>query len=1250
MCIFTENYVKMNLTLSLLLVGFLWATDSANAQHSVSVVPSALQYNETSTNLTGNLTVILSQPYLEDVWVQLSTVPSQQSNLVFQTTNAVRIVATTTSSPTIDFSVPDGTLDSAVYGIEIVPAVTNAGAAGLYTDLQSAVVFVSNLCPSVASPTAGAVIGPIPATVPYTFNYTVKDVPTDLSSMIVRWRFSEGGPLVTVTGAVGSVSHTYMAQGTNTVWMQAEDKDGGFSPEIAFTVTVGPTPAVMIFPPFGPLVETPNMGEKDFIVVQLTSAFTNAVTVNLAVTPANSAYNGTLTLETNRVVFPPGVLGQSQEKKVYISSVKDGTQASSINGFTITPTVTATPAAIDFYAGHLMSGEVRILNVAPEIVMPVASTNVAYSIPQGIDWSFFWSITDVMKDWTNGGVTTTWYWGDGTTTVAYTLGGRSGSVTHNYWATGDMVIRVVAMDKDGAFSEVQFTVRVLPSKFVHVAPLGPVSGTAYAGAAGLGNGLIFSAEARTRFIEQDIYEFMYDFSTPSATLMAVPYKTSPVTGTYRLTNYLARVSGIPGQNAFGTPDGYKMYDSFFYVWRGAGQGLPGSALNPATASPSVAITLAEEDRSVEAVFSREWCPPDNVGDINSDGIPDPLAILYGFPTLLGNDLASANDYNADLDFLPGAAGGDGLLSGTTNTWAAVGSPFTAFLEIRGFHTGLNNTQFGSDPDFGPGEMEVYTDYGMSAERPTDPTKLDTDGDEFPDGWEYYFWYNALVNQLTGLRYNPSDVAAGLLIGWPDIYSTYDPLTPATDSGTRDLDNDGVLDLEELAAGTNPIRWDTDGDGLSDGWEISHGFNPNDASDARPVFTPASGFTATNSLIVRIATADGAEIRYTLDGSLPTSSSTLYQADSPITLTQSATVQAKAFRTGMLESAAAVATYTLIQTVALPVLTPADGTRFTTLRKVTMSCATAGVEIRYTLDGTEPTRESLLYTQAFNIAQTTTFKVKAFKGDIAESDTVTATYYRLALLNEAVDATNLLVATGGDASWFAQTTETHDGIDAAQSGTVTHNQSTWMETSVTGPGTLSFWWRTSCEDDPDADNWDYVNFAVDGIERHRLDGIMAWQQVALTLGSGTHTLRWTYKKDESLDGGADGAWVDQLSFMPGVPTATGTTPVPVPYAWLDQYPALLELAGGDYEAAALADMDGDGHVGWQEYVSGSNPTNRESVLRSLISTNKDTRWIAWTPDLGTARVYSVVGRTNLTDAVWGPTNAGSRFFRVNVDMP
>jgi len=808
---------------------------------TVTVVPGAARYNE--TNGIGSLFFSLSKAYVEDVYVSLSISPAGQSNIVMGLSDFTVIERGKTNSEPISFAILDGTPLSKLQGLVLTPVLSN----NTYYSARAVRVYVDNQQPNVVKPVAGSTVGPIPATVPYSFPFDVRDVDADLASIVTTWDFGDGSDTLVLTGATGRAWHTFTTPGTTTVRMTARDKDyqsGDLYQEVEFTVVVGTPPAVSILTPSGAISETPNTGEKDYIEVELSSAYTNAVTVNLAVTPVNNAVNGTLTLEKYQVVFPAGNIGENKRQKVYIASVKDGTDASSGAGFTITPTVTATTGAVAFY-GAPNPGEVRILNVPPTLNQPTApatATEISAEIPQNGEWTFYWDITDVSIDAPL--LQTTWYWGDGTTT---TVLGRSGNVSHIYTAVGDITIHVVTVDKDGGSDDVYFKVRVSPAKSVNVTPVGPVLAGAYASAPGLGNGLIFSEDAVNRYIQEDVYFFKYTPGLTAANVIAVPYKTSPVTGSYRLTNYIARVSGLPGSTAIGTPDGTNAMDSFFYTWVGADQGLPEEAVVP-LASPVVSVSLpasqttgttggststsSVEIRQIQAVFSREYRGTDNIGDINNDGIPDPIAIQYGFPTLLGSDLVSALGYNGDGDYLPGAASDNvGLINGTSNTtWAAVGRPFTAFLEIRGYHEGLNNPRYNSNPDYGPGEEELLAQ-GMSPERPTSPITDDTDGDGYPDGWEYYFWYNAAVNGLTGRKYNPQDIASGALLDWPEIYAKFDPIIPATDpADKRDLDGDGLLDIEELATGTNPIHWDSDGDGMCDGWEVLRGLNPSNADD------------------------------------------------------------------------------------------------------------------------------------------------------------------------------------------------------------------------------------------------------------------------------------------------------------------------------------------------------------------------------------------------------------------------------------
>ena len=334
------------------------------------------------------------------------------------------------------------------------------------------------------------------------------------------------------------------------------------------------------------------------------------------------------------------------------------------------------------------------------------------------------------------------------------------------------------------------------------------------------------------------------------------------------------------------------------------------------------------------------------------------------------------------------------------------------------------------------------------------------------------------------------------------------------------------------------------------------------------------------------------------------------------------------------------------TVATPTFTPLDGATFAGSQAVTLACATAGAAIRYTLDGSEPTAASALYTAPVQLTQTTTVKARAFVAGMADSAAASATYTRVVTLAAAVDAPGLVFTTGGDAPWFIQSAVKRTGDEALQSGAITHRQTSWVETTVTNAGSLSFWWQVSCEDDT-LDDWDYVAVAVDGAERARLDGEEDWTEVVLALGEGTHMVRWTYTKDRVQSEGQDCAWLDTVTWRPAISGVTQLSPVPVPHAWLETFNL---PQGGEYETAAMADVDGDGHCAWQEYVTGSCPTNRQSVFRVALDWLNGAPRLTWYPDLGAAREYTVRGKAKLSDAAWQtPTNAASRFFRVDAAL-
>jgi hypothetical protein len=141
------------------------------------------------------------------------------------------------------------------------------------------------------------------------------------------------------------------------------------------------------------------------------------------------------------------------------------------------------------------------------------------------------------------------------------------------------------------------------------------------------------------------------------------------------------------------------------------------------------------------------------------------------------------------------------------------------------------------------------------------------------------------------------------------------------------------------------------------------------------------------------------------------------------------------------------------------------------------------------------------------------------------------------LPEALDTEGILTwKTIGIPAWFGQSLVSHDGVDAAQSAPIGDSTAITMQSIITGPGTLSWWWKVSSET-----NKDLLKFFINGVQQTRISGEVDWQSLSYTFPSGTYTSKWTYSKNATVTGGQDRGWLDQVQFVPGTGCAILVSP-------------------------------------------------------------------------------------------------------------
>ena len=173
------------------------------------------------------------------------------------------------------------------------------------------------------------------------------------------------------------------------------------------------------------------------------------------------------------------------------------------------------------------------------------------------------------------------------------------------------------------------------------------------------------------------------------------------------------------------------------------------------------------------------------------------------------------------------------------------------------------------------------------------------------------------------------------------------------------------------------------------------------------------------------------------------------------------------------------------------------------------------------------------------SHTVTLRASYSLGGVTRTATKVISIGAVLSIAAAVDNYDLSFTTGGDAPWFGQSEVSYDGTDAARSGAIGNGESSWMETTVNGPGTLTFRYYVRSEA-----KYDFFRFLHQGNEILAMSGVdNEWNQYSITVPSGSHKFRWQYDKDGSLSRDLDSAFVDEVRWtqakMPSRLTISGS---------------------------------------------------------------------------------------------------------------
>ncbi len=199
------------------------------------------------------------------------------------------------------------------------------------------------------------------------------------------------------------------------------------------------------------------------------------------------------------------------------------------------------------------------------------------------------------------------------------------------------------------------------------------------------------------------------------------------------------------------------------------------------------------------------------------------------------------------------------------------------------------------------------------------------------------------------------------------------------------------------------------------------------------------------------------------------------------------------------------THPSTQTVATPTFSPVAGTYYET-QNVTLACATEGATIYYTTDGSDPTPNSMVYSEAITVSETTTIKAYATKEDLEDSEIATAVYVitDAPVVGDYVRIDNLSLLGNGskvifaarynenDSEYFAMTAQTSDKPEGVLFTSVSGNMET-LPASITNEESTYYWTVTT-----DGNHYTFTN----------ADGEMLGYTTGTNFSTGGDNINWT----------------------------------------------------------------------------------------------------------------------------------------------